>query len=491
MGTMLQAADLTLDDFHGPRGLQRDPQRHPPRRRARHPRRVLRGRRRRRRDQHVRLQPRQPRRVRHLRPHPRAGRGGHPARPRGRRRAGRPPRRRPRFVLGSMGPGTKLPTLGHAPFAILRDAYAGGGARPDRRRGGRDPRRDLPGPAAGQGRHHRQPSGPWTPLGPPLPIIAHVTVETTGTMLLGSEIGAALTALEPLGIDMIGLNCATGPAEMSEHLRHLSQHAPLPVSVMPNAGLPQLGPNGAEYPLTPGGARRRRCSGSSPSSASASSAAAAARPPSTSAQVADAVRGSRPARARARCPSRASSSLYQRVPFQQDAGVLMIGERTNANGSKAFREAMLAEDCAEVRRDRAGPDPRRRPHARPLRRLRRPRRRRRHARRSPAGSRRRRRCRSCSTPPRPTVAAGRPRAPRRPVRGQLGQLRGRRRARTRGSSKIMPLVTEHGAAVVALTIDEEGQARTAEWKVRVAERLHRRPHRRTGACGSATSSSTA
>ena len=84
-----------------------------------------------------------------------------------------------------------------------------------------------------------------------IPILTHVTVETTGTMLVGSEIGAALTALEPLGIDMIGLNCATGPAEMSEHLRHLSRHARIPVSVMPNAGLPVLGANGAEYPLTP------------------------------------------------------------------------------------------------------------------------------------------------------------------------------------------------------------------------------------------------
>ena len=84
-----------------------------------------------------------------------------------------------------------------------------------------------------------------------IPVIAHVTVETTGTMLLGSEIGAALTAVEPLGVDMIGLNCATGPAEMSEHLRYLSQHARTPVSVMPNAGLPVLGANGAEYPLQP------------------------------------------------------------------------------------------------------------------------------------------------------------------------------------------------------------------------------------------------
>ena len=84
-----------------------------------------------------------------------------------------------------------------------------------------------------------------------VPLIVSVTVETTGTMLLGSEIGAALTALEPLGIDMIGLNCATGPAEMSEHLRYLARHARVPLSCMPNAGLPVLTAEGAHYPLSP------------------------------------------------------------------------------------------------------------------------------------------------------------------------------------------------------------------------------------------------
>ncbi|MEJ7695152.1 MAG: homocysteine S-methyltransferase family protein [Candidatus Limnocylindrales bacterium] len=92
-----------------------------------------------------------------------------------------------------------------------------------------------------------------------VPMFVQVTVETTGTMLLGSEIGAALTALEPLGIDLIGLNCATGPAEMSEHLRFLSKNATVGVSVMPNAGLPELGPHGAVYPLSPGRAGQRPC----------------------------------------------------------------------------------------------------------------------------------------------------------------------------------------------------------------------------------------
>src|SRR5208282_745195 len=82
-------------------------------------------------------------------------------------------------------------------------------------------------------------------------VIAQVTIETTGAMLLGSEIAAALTALEPLGIDMIGLNCATGPGEMSEHLRYLAGHSRIPISCEPNAGLPMLTPDGARYPLTP------------------------------------------------------------------------------------------------------------------------------------------------------------------------------------------------------------------------------------------------
>ncbi len=161
---------------------------------------------------------------------------------------GTPDRRR--YVLGSMGPGTKLPTLGHTEYAVIRDAYAE--AALGMLEGGADAilvetcqdLLQLKAAVLGSRRAMAQ-------FGRHIPVIAHVTVETTGTMLLGSEIGAALTAVEPLGIDMIGLNCATGPAEMSEHLRYLSQHARTPVSVMPNAGLPVLGPTGAEYPLLP------------------------------------------------------------------------------------------------------------------------------------------------------------------------------------------------------------------------------------------------
>jgi 5-methyltetrahydrofolate--homocysteine methyltransferase len=146
---------------------------------------------------------------------------------------------RPRWVLGSVGPGTKLPTLGHVAFGPLRDAYQAqvegmltGGIDAVLIETSQDL---LQTKAATLGAKRAIASADRD-----LPLIVHVTVETTGTMLLGSEIGAALTALEPLGIDVIGLNCATGPSEMSEHLRHLSRYASIGISCMPNAGLPQL-----------------------------------------------------------------------------------------------------------------------------------------------------------------------------------------------------------------------------------------------------------
>ena len=154
-------------------------------------------------------------------------------------------------MLGSVGPGTKLPTLGHVRFADLRDAYQRNVA--GLLRGGVDAivvetcQDLLQAKAAIIGARRAMAADASD-----LPLIAHVTIETTGSMLLGSEIGAALTALEPLGISLIGLNCATGPGEMSEHLRYLAGHAAVPLSCMPNAGLPVLTADGAHYPLTPG-----------------------------------------------------------------------------------------------------------------------------------------------------------------------------------------------------------------------------------------------
>src|SRR5262249_3210294 len=248
---------------------------------------------------------------------------------------------RPRFVIGSMGPGTKLPTLGHVSYSALREGYRSSAA--GLLAGGADAltveraQDALQMKAAILGAKRA-----IAESGRAVALIAHVTVETTGTMLLGSEIGAALTALEPLGIDLIGMNCATGPAEMSEHLRYLSRHARVGLSVMPNAGLPVLGPDGATYPLTPdeladalagfgeeyGASLVGGCCGTTPEHirqvvAALAGVSAAPREPQLDAGV---------------------SSIYHHVPFAQDASVLMVGERTNANGSKAFREAMLAGD---------------------------------------------------------------------------------------------------------------------------------------------------
>ncbi|GAA3079578.1 hypothetical protein GCM10020000_76610 [Streptomyces olivoverticillatus] len=160
---------------------------------------------------------------------------------------------RVRWVLGSVGPGTKLPTLGHAPFVTLRDAYqrnveglVAGGADAILVETTQDL---LQTKASVIGARRAMEAA-----GVDLPLLVQVTVETTGTMLLGSEIGAALTALEPLGIDMIGLNCATGPAEMSEHLRYLSRHARTRVSAMPNSRPAGPGEERRALPPLPGGA---------------------------------------------------------------------------------------------------------------------------------------------------------------------------------------------------------------------------------------------
>jgi len=374
----------------------------------------------------------------------------------------------PRFVLGSVGPGTKLPTLGHAEFAVLRDAYQecvlgllAGGVDAVLVETVQDllqakavviaAKRAM----ALQGRH--------------VPIIVQVTVETTGTMLLGSEIGAALTALEPLGIDLIGLNCATGPAEMSEHLRTLSKQSRIPISVMPNAGLPTLGPNGAVYPLGPDALARALagfvseygvrivggCCGTTPEHVRA---------------VREAVASAVPA-ARNPRPEAGVSSLYAPVPFRQDTSVLMIGERTNANGSKAFREAMLAEnweDCVAIARDQTRDgahlidlcvDYVGRDGVADMAEL--------------AG-----RLATASTLPvmldstEPEVlVAGLERLGGRCIINSVNYEDGD--GPESRFQRAMSLVREHGCAVVALCIDEEGQARTAEWKVRVADRLIR------------------
>ncbi|OOK73479.1 methionine synthase [Mycobacterium kansasii] len=373
---------------------------------------------------------------------------------------------RKRYVLGSMGPGTKLPTLGHTDYAVIRDAYTE--AALGMLDGGADSilvetcqdLLQLKAAVLGSRRAMKQ-------AGRHIPVFAHVTVETTGTMLLGSEIGAALTAVEPLGVDMIGLNCATGPAEMSEHLRYLSRHARIPVSVMPNAGLPVLGAKGAEYPLRPD-ELAEALSGFIAEFGLSLVGGCCGTTPAHIREVAAAVVGApRPERQVSFEPS--VSSLYSAVPFAQDASVLVIGERTNANGSKGFREAMIAEDyqkCLDIAKDQTRDgahlldlcvDYVGRDGVADMKAL---------ASRLATSSTLPIMLDSTETP---VLQAG------------LEHLGGRCAINSVNYedgdgpesrfAKTMELVAEHGAAVVALTIDEEGQARTAEKKVEIAERL--------------------
>ncbi|MGW0958034.1 methionine synthase [Streptomyces gelaticus] len=371
-----------------------------------------------------------------------------------------------RWVLGSMGPGTKLPTLGHAPYTKLRDAYQQNAE--GMIAGGADAllvetTQDLLQTKASVIGARRA----LEATGAGLPVICSVTVETTGTMLLGSEIGAALTALEPLGIDLIGLNCATGPAEMSEHLRYLARHSRIPLSCMPNAGLPVLGKDGAHYPLSPAELADAQetfvreyglslvggCCGTTPEHLR---------------QVVERVRGTA-VTPRAPRPEPGAASLYQSVPFRQDTSYLAIGERTNANGSKKFREAMLEarwDDCVEMARDqiREGAhmldlcvDYVGRDGVADMEEL--------------AG-----RFATASTLPvvldsteLPVLRAGLEKLGGRAVLNSVNYEDGD--GPESRFAKVTALAVEHGAALIALTIDEEGQARTVEHKVAVAERL--------------------
>ena len=373
---------------------------------------------------------------------------------------------KPRFVLGSMGPGTKLPSLGHVTFAEIRDAYqtqveamVAGGIDAVQI----ETCQDLLQAKAAVIAAKRARAA----LGVDLPILVNVTVETTGTMLLGSEIGAARTTLEALGVDVIGLNCATGPAEMSEHLRYLSRHAACGIGAMPNAGLPELTPNGAVYPLDPEGLASALRSFVTEYGLSVIGGCCGTTPEHI-ALLASSLSG-QPVAARTPSAERTCSSLYVEVPFHQDLSYLNIGERTNANGSKAFREAMLADnvdECVAIAKGQARDgahvldlcvDYVGRNGRSDMTEL--------------AG-----RLATAVTMPvvldstEPQVLqAGLERLAGRSIINSVNYEDGDGPNSRFG--RIMPLVAEHGAAVVALTIDEEGQARTAEWKLRVAARL--------------------
>jgi len=371
-----------------------------------------------------------------------------------------------RFVAGSMGPGTKFPTLGQITYDDLSASYeemAYGLLE-----GGVDvlvveTMFDLLSGKAAIAACHRA----MARHGRVVPIQAQVTIELTGRMLPGTEIGAAITALSPLGIDLLGLNCATGPVEMYEPLRTLSESAPVPLACLPNAGLPSVVEGKMHYDLTPEGLAEHLskfvteygvavvggCCGTTPE------------------HLARVVEAVQPLTRRERHPvlEPSATSIYSPVTYHQDRSVLLVGERTNANGSKKFREAMLDGDwdtCVAIGRDQikegahildvcvdyTGADG--------------------VADMNEAMSR----FATQSSVPimvdttetkvaRTALAWLGGKAILNSVNLEEGDGPGTR------LDGFLSLASEFGAAVVATCIDEEGQARTADWKVRAARAI--------------------
>ena len=374
---------------------------------------------------------------------------------------------RARFVAGSIGPGTKFPTLGQIAYRDVRAAYEVESA--GLLDGGADlliieTQFDLLSVKAAINGARRA----MKHSGTDVPLQVQVTIELTGRMLPGTEIGAALTTIDALRPDVVGLNCATGPSEMYEALRHLSDHSRIPISCIPNAGLPLVIDGEMGYDLSASDLARHLsyfveefgvqvvggCCGTTPE------------------HIAAVVEAVRPLEAAVRQPVHipSASSIYSSVAFHQDTSFLIVGERTNANGSTAFRDAMLAEDdeaCiaigqAQVQEaahlvdlcvDYVGRD---------------------------------------GTVDMSGLAARFATDVAAPVvldstepevmEAGLERLGGRCLLNSAnledgfgpGSrlDRVLSLAREYGAAVICLLIDERGQARDVEWKLEVAHRIH-------------------
>jgi 5-methyltetrahydrofolate--homocysteine methyltransferase len=267
---------------------------------------------------------------------------------------------KPRFVAGSMGPTTKLPTLGHVDFDTMKASFA------EQAEGLLAGDVDLfivetcqdvlQIKAALQGIE-----AAFASTGQRRPLMVSVTMETTGTMLVGSDIAAVVAILEPFPIDVLGLNCATGPEQMKEHIRYLSEHSPFVVSCIPNAGLPENVGGVAHYRLTPIEMKMQLlhfvadlgvqviggCCGTTPAHIGAlvelaGSLQPALRPVRRSDQPADPHGPIGPRPLLQVEPS--AASIYATTPYLQDNSFLIIGERLNASGSKKVRELLAEED---------------------------------------------------------------------------------------------------------------------------------------------------
>jgi 5-methyltetrahydrofolate--homocysteine methyltransferase len=375
---------------------------------------------------------------------------------------------RARFVVGSIGPGTRLPSLGQIRYADLRDGYQA--QVEGLLAGGLDVLLVetvydlLQAKAAINGARRAM-----AKAGVLLPLMVQVTVETTGRMLVGSEIGAALTAMEAMQPDVIGMNCATGPPEMTEHLRYLAQHARTFLSALPNAGLPSVVDGHTHYDLTAEGLAEAHerfvtefglnivggCCGTTPEHLRA---------------VVERLGADRAPVVRTPEFEPGCSSIYSHVPFHQELAYLAVGERTNANGSRKFRDAMLESDwdtCVQMAREqvkegahvldvcvdyvgRDGTVDMDEVAARfatqaslPLV--------------------------FDSTEPQ-VVEAGLAHHGGKAILNSANLEEGEEPGKR--MDRVFRLAREYGAAVICLTIDEEGQARDVEWKLRVARRLY-------------------
>ncbi|MCW5941131.1 MAG: homocysteine S-methyltransferase family protein [Fimbriimonadaceae bacterium] len=394
---------------------------------------------------------------------------------------------KPRFVVGAMGPGTKLVSLGQTTWDELEGTY--------RRcfRGLLEAGVDalmletlqdlLMVKAALRGARLAMDDA-----GRDVPVFVQVTMEQTGTMLVGSELGAALNTIEAFPwVQVIGINCATGPVEMATHVRFLGDHSTRPISIQPNAGLPIMEGGRAVYKLSPeemvvhqtrfvedhGVAIVGGCCGTTPAHIRALADALGGRPHGNAAHWQrvrevypgfDFSMGS---------PERESglrlqgcSSLYQFVPYKQDSSFLIVGEKTNANGSKAFRDMLGAENwdgLVELARELEGEGSHMldvctayvgRDEVRDMTTL--------------LGHYNR----QVTVPimidstEAPVIEAALRKIGGKPLINSINFEDGETRTR-----RVLGLCRDYGAGVVALTIDESGMAKTTEHKVAVADRL--------------------
>ena len=371
----------------------------------------------------------------------------------------------PRYTLGTMGPGTKLPSLGqisydelHAGFKEQALGLIEGGIDVIKVETCQDLLQSKSALNAV--------ADAMEETGVRLPVIASVTIESTGTMLLGTDIAAAVTTLEAMDIvDIIGINCATGPDQMVEHVRYVTEHARRPIFVAPNAGLPEIRDGETCYLLEPLEFARYHqifvdefginmaggCCGTAPEYFEALIETVGRRAP------------------KKRTPDfePAASSLYTSVPFEQDTSFLVVGERLNATGSRAFRDLLLEDDIdgmmdlakgqaaagahvLDVMVDYVGRDG------------------------APDMERIATQLRTQSTLPLvfdstqvDVIETALKLYGGKAIVNSINLEDGERKIR-----ELLPLIKRFGSAAVALTIDEEGQARTAEWKLRVADRIY-------------------